>query len=295
MLEWINALDNLQTILMIMGFNSNMPTAMNWCAIILSLVLSTAVNAEESVSFNPADVTEAATHIELMPEYSKLVDGDAYLVRLVFDLDWAEGKYSVTAELPVGYLELDDGTEEAGIGDVITRFFWKFYDAPKSRLENMVFNLDVFLPTGDSSKSLGQGTFVIVPSVIFAFPVNESFTIYPIPKYKFSTSKTEGGSSAFPPGKNPIPERDEEEFVNAFEIEITFVYELSAFNAWMFLSPICEVDFEPEPDQDNYELTLRGQVGKMFGRWGLGLESTTFLAGEKSQEIQLRLLYFYYF
>jgi hypothetical protein len=272
-----------------------MMTTMNKFAVLLSLVLGTVVYAEESKTYNPADVTEAASHIELMPEYNKLTDGDANLVRLVYDLDWANGKYSVTGELPVGQLNLDSGTEETGIGDIRTRFFWKFYDSPNSRLENMVFNLDVFLPTGDSDKGLGQGTFVIVPSVIFAFPINENFTIYPIPKYKFSTGKTEGSASAFPPGKSPIPGRESEEFINAFEIEMSFVYEFKNHSAWMFLAPIYQVDFEPEPDEDNYELTLRGQVGKMFGRWGLGLEGTTFLAGEKSQEFQMRLLYFYYF
>jgi len=44
-----------------------------------------------------------------------------------------------------------------------------------------------------------------------------------------------------------------------------------------------------------YELTLRGQLGKMFGRWGLGLDGTTFLAGEKSQEFQIRLVHYFYF
>jgi len=33
----------------------------------------------------------------------------------------------------------------------------------------------------------------------------------------------------------------------------------------------------------------------MFGRWGLGLEGVTFIAGEKSQEYQLKGILFYYF
>ena len=259
-----------------------------------SLLLSSA-QAEEARTFNPADVTEAASHTEIMPEYNKLIDGEAYLLRLLYDLDWAGGKYSVTAELPVGEIRSDDGKTESGIGDIRSRFFWKFYDAPGSTLENMVFNLDAFLPTGDSDKGLGQGTFVIVPSVIFAFPITDNFTIYPIPKYKFSTSKTEGRSSAFPPGKTPIPGREEEEYVNAFEFEATFVYEFPQYSSWFFISPVYEVDFEPEPGEDNYELTLRGQLGKMFGRWGLGLDGTTFLAGEKSQEFQIRLVHYFYF
>lgn len=255
----------------------------------------TTSHGEEIKTFNPADVTEAASHTEIMPEYNKLTNGEAYLLRLLYDLDWAEGKYSVTAELPVGKVKTDDGETESGIGDIRSRFFWKFYDAPGSTLENMVFNLDAFLPTGDSDKGLGQGTFVIAPSIIFAFPITDNFTIYPIPKYKFSTGKTEGRSSAFPPGKTPLPDREEEEYVNAFEFEATFVYEFPEYSAWFFLSPIYEADFEPEPGEDNYELTLRGQVGKMFGRWGLGLDGTTFLAGEKSQEFQIRLIHYFYF
>ena len=120
---------------------------MRLLTVFISLILVTAVNADEPKSFNPADVTEAASHMETMPEYDKLENGDAYLVRLLYDLDWAEGKYSVSGELPVGKIKMDDGSESSGIGDIRTRFFWKFYDAPKSRLANMVFNLDVFLPT----------------------------------------------------------------------------------------------------------------------------------------------------
>ena len=269
--------------------------SMRLLTVFISVILVTAVNADEPKSFNPADVTEAASHMETIPEYDKLENGDAYLVRLLYDLDWAEGKYSVSGELPVGKIKMDDGSESSGIGDIRTRFFWKFYDAPKSRLANMVFNLDVFLPTGDSDEGLGQGTFVISPGVIFALPINNRFTIYPNPKYKFSTSKTEGRSSAFPPGKTPIPGRDEEEFINAFQFEVPFVYEFPDYNAWVFVAPIYEVDFEPEPDEENYELTLRGQVGKMFGRWGLGFEGTTFVAGEKSQDFQIKLLHYYYF
>jgi len=63
----------------------------------------------------------------------------------------------------------------------------------------------------------------------------------------------------------------------------------------MYIQPIYEFDLLPEEGEDNYELTLRGQVGKMFGRWGLGLEGVTFIAGEKSQEYQLKGILFYYF
>ena len=265
------------------------------CIFLFFVITGSIACAEEGKQFNPADVTEAATHLELMPEYNKLNDGEAYLIRLLYDYDWAEGKYSVTAEIPFGQIRRDDGSKDEGIGDIRTRFFWKFYDAPGSKLENMMFNLDVFLPTGDSSKGLGLGTFQIVPNLIFALPVNKSFTIYPAIKYKFSTGKTEGRSSAFPPGRTPISDREDEEYINAIEIEATFVYSWLKANAWMYIQPIYEIDLLPEEGEDNYEVTLRGQVGKMFGRWGLGLEGTTFVAGEKSQEYQLKGILFYYF
>ena len=72
---------------------------MNRFVVLLLLALGTVVYAEESKSYNPADVTEAASHIEIMPEHNRLTDGDANLVRLVYDVDWANGKYSVTGEL----------------------------------------------------------------------------------------------------------------------------------------------------------------------------------------------------
>jgi len=61
------------------------------------------------------------------------------------------------------------------------------------------------------------------------------------------------------------------------------------------VDPIIEWDLLPEPGEDNYEVTLKGQVGRMFGRWGLGTEATVFVAGEKSQDFQVRGMLFYYF
>ena len=266
-----------------------------WYVLILAITSATIGHAEENRSFNPADPTAVASHIEIMPEYNSFTGGDARILRFVYDYDWAEGKYSVTAEVPYGQVRYDDGNQSTGIGDIRTRFFWKFYDAPGERLENMVANLDIFLPTGDSDEGLGIGTFMFAPSIIFAYPVSERFAIYPAPKFKFSTSKTKGRSSAFPPGRNPTDLRDSEEYIFAFEVEAIFMYEWPNFNAWGFVDPIIEFDLLPEPDEDNYEMTLRGQVGRMFGLWGLGLEGTTFVAGEKSQDYQVKLLFFYYF
>ena len=65
--------------------------------------------------------------------------------------------------------------------------------------------------------------------------------------------------------------------------------------AWIWLAPNINWDFLPEPGEDNYELTIKGQVGKMFSNIGAGLEGTTFVAGEKSQDYQIRMIVYYYF
>ena len=140
----------------------------------------------------------------------------------------------------------------------------------------MVAGLDVFLPTGDADKGMGLGTVMLVPSVIITMPMTDASTLFIIPKYKQSLDKTKGRSSAFSPGRNPIPSRESEEWISAFELELTYAYDIAKYNAWFFLAPIMEWDLLPEPDEDNYELTLKGQVGKMFGKWGLGLEFMTF-------------------
>lgn len=251
--------------------------------------------AEKKV-FNPADVTAAASHIEVMPEYNDGEDYSAPLLRLVYDIDWAEGKYSITTELPFGRLDNEDGTSETGLGDIRLRYFQRVYQAEDkdAALQNMVFSLDAFVPTGDSDKGLGTGTFLLAPTVIFNLPLSERWVVFPAPKVKFSTGKTQSRSSAFPPGKNPTPGRESEEYIWALELEAYFTY-MSPKGWWIYFDPIIEWDLLPEPDEDNYESTFKSQIGKMFGRWGLGLEGTVFVAGEKSQNYQARAIFFYYF
>ena len=261
----------------------------------LALSMAGDLLAEESSAPSPSDPTAAATHVEIMPEYNKGNGLESELIRLVLDKDWAEGVYSVTLELPYGNYEFDDGGKESGIGDLRTRLFWKFYDAPEARVANIVAGIDVFLPTGDEDKGMGLGTAMLVPSLIMTMPLADASTLFVIPKYKQSLDKTKGRSSAFSPGRNPIPRRESEEWISAFELELAYAYNIARYSAWLFLAPIMEWDLLPEPDEDNYEVTLRGQVGKMFGKWGLGLEGTTHVAGEKSQDYQARLLYYYYF
>ena len=274
-----------------------MKTLTKVVCVLLGICLSLAVDlsAEEARAPSPSDPTAAATHVEIMPEYNKGNGLESELIRVVVDKDWAEGKYSVTLELPYGNYEFDDGGKETGVGDLRTRMFWKFYDSPEKRIVNMVAGLDVFLPTGDEDKGLGLGTALLVPSVIMTMPMTDASTLFVIPKYKQSLDKTKGRSSPFSPGRNPIPRRESEEWISAFELELAYSYDVAKYNAWLFLAPIVEWDLLPEPDEDNYELTLKGQVGKMFGKWGLGLEGTTYVAGEQSQDYQARVLYYYYF
>ena len=265
------------------------------CLFIITVAASAQESGDEPV-FNPADLTAAASHIEVMPEYNQADEYSASLLRFIYDLDWAEGKYSITTEVPYGEVDFDDGKTGSGLGDIRLRYFHRLIQAenPEAKLQNMVFSLDAFLPTGDSGEGLGLGTFLLAPTLIFNLPLSERWSFYPTPKFKFSTSKTEARSSAFPPGKNPIPGREEEEYIRAFEIETYFSY-MSPKVWWIFFDPIIEWDLLPEPDEDNYEATFKSQIGKMWGRWGLGLEGTFFVAGEKTQDYQARVIFFYYF
>ena len=99
---------------------------------------------------------------------------------------------------------------------------------------------------------------------------------------------------ALPPGKIPLPGRDTEEFIRAVELEAYFTY-MTPSVLWFFIDPVVEWDLLPEPNEDNYEATVKSQVGKMWGRWGLGAEATVHVAGEKTQNYQVRGIFFYYF
>ena len=128
----------------------------------LEAQLDPETQAEKKV-FNPADVTAAASHIEIVPEYNNGDEVSAPLLRLIYDIDWAEGKYSITTELPYGQVDFDDGKTETGLGDIRLRHFQRVHQAknPEASIQNMVFSLDAFLPTGDSDKGLGTGTFLL--------------------------------------------------------------------------------------------------------------------------------------
>jgi predicted ABC-type ATPase len=251
----------------------------------------------EARVFNPADPTAAASHIEAVAEYNRGPDMKAPLFRLTYDTDWGEGKYSFTVEIPYGTADyLDDGTSNTGMGDIRLRYFHRLFAAedPNDSVQTIVGSLDVFAPTGDADEGLGMGTWLIAPTVIFALPLSERWSVFPGPKVKFSTGKTLGRSSPFPPGKIPIPGRESEEYIFAFELEAYFTY-MDPDGWWFYVDPIIEWDLLPEPDEDNYEATVKSQIGKMWGRWGLGAEGTFFVAGEKSQDYQLRAIFFYYF
>jgi hypothetical protein len=230
-----------------------------------------------------------------MPEFNKSEEYSSPQLRLVYDIDWGDGKYSITTEVPFGKADFKDGTSVSGLGDIRIRYFHRLYEAsdPGSALQNMVFSLDVFAPTGDAGEGAGLGTWLMAPTLIFSLPLSDNWAVYPAPKFKFSTGKTEGRSSAFYPGRSSIPNREEEDYIRALEVEAYFTRFFDN-GSWFFVDPIVEWDLTPEPNEDNYEFTMKGQLGRMFGRWGLGAEATVFVAGEKSQDYQLRGIFFYY-
>jgi hypothetical protein len=250
---------------------------------------------DEKPVFDPSDPTAAASHIEAMPEYNHADDYAASLLRVVYDLDWGEGKYSVTAEVPFGKADFNDDSE-TGLGDIRLRYFHRAYAAadPTDRLQNVVLSLDVFAPTGDSDRGLGLGTWLIAPTVILNVPLSERWSLFPLAQVKLSTGKTTGRSSPFPPGKNPTPGRETEDYIQAFQVEAYFTYS-AAGGLWFLNDTNNEWVLLPEPGEDNNEMSHKGQVGQMFGRWGLGAETTVFLAGEKSQDYQVRGIFFYFF
>lgn len=259
-------------------------------------VVADELEATEPRVFNPGDPTQAASHIEAMGEYNEGNDSKSPLLRLVYDIDWGEGKYSFTVEVPYGSVDWSDGTSGSGLGDIRLRYFHQFFSAKKedASVRTIIGSLDVFAPTGNSDEGLGLGTWMIAPTVIFDIPISERWTVFPGPKLKFSTSKTLGRSSPFPPGRIPEPGRESEDYIFAFELEAYFTY-MSPDAWWFYIDPIVEWDLLPEPDEDNYEATVKSQIGKMWGHWGLGAEGTFFVAGEQSQKYQLRAIFFYYF
>ena len=95
---------------------------------------------------------------------------------------------------------------------------------------------------------------MIAPTVILDVPMSDRWTVFPSPKLKFSTGKTLGRSSPFPPGRTPEPGRESEDYIFAFELEAYFTY-MDPAGWWFFIDPIIEWDLLPEPDEDNYEAT----------------------------------------
>lgn len=140
----------------------------------------------EARSFNPADPTAAASHIEAVAEYNKGPDVKAPLFRLTYDIDWGEGKYSITTEIPYGKAEFEDGMTATGLGDIRLRYFHRLFaaDKPGASVQTIVGSLDVFAPTGNADEGLGLGTWLIAPTVIFDLPLSERWSVFPGPKLK---------------------------------------------------------------------------------------------------------------
>ena len=101
-------------------------SARSLCAAFVLVLLASEARAQQpeqtETAFNPADPTAAASHIEVTPEYNTAEGFDAPLLRLVYDVDWGEGKYSITTEVPVGEVDYSDGMSASGLGDIRVRY-----------------------------------------------------------------------------------------------------------------------------------------------------------------------------
>ena len=141
----------------------------NYFILAILFLLNVHILLGEEQNYNPADPTFTATSLQFMPEYNQADSYKTNGLRVNIDRDWGGGVYSVNVELAYGRIDYTEGMSNYGFTDIRSRFFYKFYDNSGGKLTNMVFNLDVFIPTGNAENGFGIGTFQIVPGVIFAF------------------------------------------------------------------------------------------------------------------------------
>ena len=127
-----------------------------------------------------------------------------------------------------------------------------------------MFNLDVFAPTGDGSRGLGTGTWVLVPSVILSAPLTDRLSVFPWLKLKASTGETTAAPSSFGTGIVPFADDDLSDHLFSAELEVPFIYRFPEHQSWVSLTPAIDYDFEPSPGSEAYEVSLKAEVGKMF-------------------------------
>jgi len=168
-----------------------------WLLIAVAGLLAADDLQETEEIFNPADPTAAASHIEAMAELNEAPTSSAPLFRLVYDIDWGEGRYSITAELPYGSIEWPEGTGGTGLGDIRLRYFHQLFAAsdPGDSIQTVVASLDVFAPTGNAKEGLGIGTWLLAP-----WPVRRRRT----------TSCGGSSTTTSEPAPGPRPGRGEE-------------------------------------------------------------------------------------
>ncbi len=215
--------------------------------------------------------------LPLIPEYRSLPAGvSVYGAYATYSQDFANSSILTEVEIPMLSAYRPGLGTNVGLGDLRSKVFYLPYQGGTGLLQAFAVNLDITAPTGDMSKGLGTGTWVLMPAVVGKLHLADHLSWYPFLRGLLSTRGTES--------------------IRQFQSENPFVWEDEENGRWYQINPITTYNFAPAPGANGTRLDIKLQVGQMLTeRLGIGLEGTKFVAGQEVFDYQIKFLTFYYF
>ncbi len=174
-------------------------------------------------------------------------------------------KHLILAELPLMY---NDRTEEFGIGDIRTRYFYLPYKNYDKFLGAFGPSVDVFAPTGNYRDGLGSGRWIISPGFTVGMMASDWIQFFPIVSYQYSS---------LPQYSDPSPEEDQVTHGVTFQVITPIVFSEKFF---VQVTPVFKINDVDNSDQNRF-------VQELFASYSLSpkMQVTGFYNGNFEDQV----------
>ncbi len=175
---------------------------------------------------------------------------------------WAVNRWTgFWTDLEVVDLNLPNDAGKAGVGDVLLGWGAIFREDLSRRFTTAAFIFEALAPTGDPAELTGFGTWILAPSVVFAFNPTDEFPVYVGARYLHSLEGIGGDE------RGNIVDDDPSRKVRSLELDIQTVHILPK---GFFVSAIPTLVLNFNQDFNFFSLGLGGgrAISKSFALSG---------------------------
>jgi hypothetical protein len=250
-------------------------------AVVLLMIFSTVVFAQESNLFNASDPVTMRTRATVdIESYIFHNSSEFYALRLGYYYGLKNEHHLFGMSLPFVHTVFEgdyDGFENtSGFGDLkMSYLFVPFHKANTIGIERVTFSMDVSAPTGEYKLGRGAGTWLYKPGFIVTWRPGLAVALFPEVRFQFSGSEANsgGGSDGAPDPDDP----EKDDTIQNLSFAFPAVVQMEDWNGWFSLNTLYTHSFSEQTDF----LFLRMDLGKMIGKnTSTVLRITKFIAGQ---------------